>query len=32
MVATDDFDWYLLVGAETGMPAITRRLDARSVA
>ena len=27
MVVTDDFDWYLLVGDETALPAITRRVE-----
>lgn len=26
-VASDDFDWWLLVGDETGLPAIARRLE-----
>lgn len=26
-VVTDDFDWYLLIGDETAMPAIGRRLE-----
>jgi len=27
MVLTDDFDWYLLAGDETALPAIARRLE-----
>src|SRR5690606_39237371 len=27
MVVADDFDWYLLVADETGLPAIGRRLE-----
>ena len=26
-IVTDDFDWYLLVGDETALPAITRRVE-----